>query len=183
MPDSTPGALDVVPVAEGRELPALLTALKAQLEQFGPDEVVVLSPFGEQPSLVGRFLAREPANREERQLRELLSGERAVAWRSIFKGKGLDAAAVVLTDITPDAAAWADERRLSWNDLLYVGMTRAQYGCAVLRSDSAPWSGELDAELGAARDVVGLFVARQGRGLGCHGKPKGTRQTSARVSL
>jgi len=65
MPDSTPGALEVVPVAEGRELPALLTALKAQLEQFGPDEVVVLSPFGEQSSLVGRFLAREPANREE----------------------------------------------------------------------------------------------------------------------
>lgn len=125
MPDHTPGSLDVAPVAEGRELPALLTALKAQLEQFGPDEVVVLSPFGEQSSLVGRFLAREPANREERQLRELLSGERAVAWRSIFKGKGLDAAAVVLTDITPDAAAWADERRLSWNDLLYVEMTRA----------------------------------------------------------
>ena len=149
MPDSTPGALEVVPVVEGRELPALLTALKAQLEQFGPDEVVVLSPFGEQSSLVGSFLAREPANKEERQLRDLLSGERAVAWRSIFNGKGLDAAAVVLTDITPDAAAWADERRLSWNDLLYIGMTRAQYGCTVLRSEGAPWSGELDAELGA----------------------------------
>ena len=151
MPDSTPGALEVVPVAEGRELPALLTAFKAHLEHFGPDEVVVLSPFGEQSSLVGRFLAREPANKEERQLRELLSGERAVAWRSIFKRKGLDAAAVVLTGITPDAAVWADQRRLSWNDLLYVGMTRAQYRCTVLRSESAPWSGELDAELGAAR--------------------------------
>ena len=60
-------------------------------------------------------------------------------------------AAVVLTDITPDAAAWADERRLSWNDLLYVGMTRAQYGCTVLRSEGAPRSGELDTELGASR--------------------------------
>ena len=148
MPDSTPGALEVVPVAEGRELPALLTALKAQLEQFGPDEVVVLSPFGEQSSLVGRFLAREPANKEERQLRELLSGERAVAWRSILRAKGLDAAAVVLTDITPDAAAWADEGRLSWNDLLYVGMTRAQYRCTALRSEGAPCIDELDAELG-----------------------------------
>ena len=100
--------------------------------------------------------AREPANKEERQLRELVSGERAVAWRSIFKGKGLDAAAVVLTDITPDAAAWADERRLSWNDLLYVGMTRAQYRCTVLRSEGAPWSGELDAELGKARAHEGV---------------------------
>jgi len=156
MPDHTAGSLDIVPVAEGRELPALLTALKAQLEHFGPDEVVVLSPFGAQSSLVGRFLSREPANQEERQLRDLLSGERAVEWRSIFKGKGLDAAAVVLTDITPDAAAWADERRLSWNDLLYVGMTRAQYRCTVLRSEDAPWSGELDAELGAARVREGV---------------------------
>jgi hypothetical protein len=162
MPDSTPGALEVVPVAEGRELPALLTALKAHLEQFGPDEVVVLSPFGEQSSLVGRFLAREPATKEERQLRELLAGERAVAWRSIFTGKGLDAAAVVLTDITPDAAAWADERRLSWNDLLYVGMTRAECGCTVLRSEGAPWSGELDAELGATGSTPLRGVACDG---------------------
>lgn len=149
--DSTDARLEVTPVNEGRELPALLSALKSLLEQFGPEEIVVLSPYGQQSSLVGQFLAREPVNKEERQLRELLSGERAVSWRSIFKEKGLDASAVVLTDITSEAAAWADEHRLSWNDILYVGMTRAQYRCAVLRNAGAPWRGAVDAELAAAR--------------------------------
>lgn len=151
LPDAADARLEVTTVTEGREVPALLSTLKGLLEQHGPDDVVVLSPFGEQSSLVGQFLARDPENKEERQLRDLLTGERAIAWRSIFKSKGLDAAAVVLTDITPEAAAWADERRLSWNDLLYVGMTRAQYRCVVLRSGGAPWSGALDAELALAR--------------------------------
>jgi len=156
LPDSAEAKLDVVTVTEGRELPALLSALKGLLEQYAPDDIVVLSPFGEQSSLVGRFLAREPGlvaseNREERQLRDLLTGERAISWRSIFKAKGLDAGAVVLTDISTEAAEWADERHLSWNDLLYVGMTRAQYRCIVLRSEGAPWRGAQDAELALAR--------------------------------
>jgi hypothetical protein len=150
MPDSTPGVLDIVPVADGRELPALLSALKAVREDHEPEEIVVLSPFGEQSSLVGRFLSREPINKEERQLHDLLTGDRAIQWRSIFKAKGLDAAAVVMTDITPTAAAWADEHDLSWNDLLWVGMTRAQYRCTVLRSDGTPWRGERDAAVTAA---------------------------------
>ncbi len=149
MSSSTPGALEVVNVSEGRELPALLTAIKALRDEHDPEEIVVLSPFGEQSSLVGRFLAREPANKEERLLRDLLTGERAITWRSIFKHKGLDTAAVILTDVSPAAAAWADEHDLSWNDLLYVGMTRAQYRCTVLRSEGAPWRGERDAAIAA----------------------------------
>ncbi len=139
MPASTPSSLQVDSVAEGRELPALLTALKRLGEWYEPEDIVVLSPFGPQSSLVGRFLAREPENKEERALRELLTGERPVVWRSIFKAKGLDAPAVVVTDVTPEAAAWADEHNLSWNDLLYVGMTRALYACTALRGEGAPW--------------------------------------------
>ena len=139
MPTSTPSSLQVDEVAAGRELPALLSALKRLGECYDPEDIVVLSPFGPQSSLVGRFLAREPANKEERALRELLTGERPVAWRSIFTAKGLDAPAVVVTDVTPEAAAWADEHNLSWNDLLYVGMTRARYACTVLRGEGTPW--------------------------------------------
>jgi hypothetical protein len=139
MPASTPSSLQVYEVAAGRELPALLSALKRLGEWYDPEDIVVLSPFGPQSSLVGRFLAREPENKEERALRELLAGERPVAWRSIFTAKGLDAPAVVVTDVTAEAAAWADEHNLSWNDLLYVGMTRARYACTVLRGEGAPW--------------------------------------------
>ncbi|RZT66420.1 UvrD-like helicase family protein [Microcella alkaliphila] len=71
--------------------------------------------------------------------RALLAGERPVAWRSIFKSKDLDAPAVIVTDVTAEAAAWADEHNLNWNDLLYVGMTRARYACTVLRGEGAPW--------------------------------------------
>lgn len=184
LPDSTESKFQVTNVADGRELPALLSALKTALESYSADEIVVLSPFGEQSSLVGRFLAREPEivsseNKEERQLRDLLTSENPVAWRSIFKSKGLDAAAVVLTDITPDAAAWADERRLSWNDLLYVGMTRAQYRCTVLRSEGAPWSGALDAELSAERAQESIAVAPSRPGVRLVGQASGAGAAAA----
>jgi len=158
MSESTAGRLDIVRVAEGRELPALATALKALLGQYQPDEIAVLSPFGPQSSLVGRLMAREPVTNEERWLHEHLGSESGVVWHSIFKFKGLDAAAVVLTDLSPESAAWADDRGLSWNDLLYVGMTRGQYRCIVLRAEDAPWSGKLDPELGAARARQGVRV-------------------------
>jgi hypothetical protein len=111
----------------------------------------VLSPFGPQSSLVGTLLAREPETNEERWLHEKLAGASGIAWHSIFKFKGLDVAAVVLTDLSPESAAWADSHGLSWNDLLYVGMTRAQYRCTLLRAEGTPWLGELDVTAGVAR--------------------------------
>jgi hypothetical protein len=112
MPDSSPGALEVVPVAERRELPAPLTALKARPVYFGPNEVVVLSPFSEQSSLEGRSLARRPAWR----IGNFASRCQVIA-RSrgapSSRARGLDGAAVVLTEITPDASARADEPSLS----------------------------------------------------------------------
>ncbi|MBH0116047.1 NERD domain-containing protein [Salinibacterium sp. NG253] len=158
MSEGTFGRLDSVTVAEGRELPALVTVLKGLLEQHQADEIVVLSPFGAQSSLVGRLLAREPETKEERWLHEHLGEESGIAWHSIFKFKGLDAAAVVLTDLSPESAAWADDRGLSWNDLLYVGMTRAQYRCTLLRAVDTPWRGEREPQVSALRARQGIRV-------------------------
>tara|TARA_R110002124_G_scaffold64556_1_gene176224 strand:- start:1750 stop:3585 length:1836 start_codon:yes stop_codon:yes gene_type:complete len=158
MPESTLGQLDKVTVAEGRELPALATALKGLLEQHPADEIVVLSPYGPHSSMVGRLLAREPETKEERWLHENLSGEAGIKSHSIFKFKGLDAAAVVLTDLSPKSAAWADEHGLSWNDLLYVGMTRAQYRCTLLRAEDTPWRGEREPQIGPVRARQGIRV-------------------------
>ncbi|MFT4259646.1 NERD domain-containing protein [Microbacterium sp.] len=55
-----------------------------------------------------------------------------VRWGSIFKYKGLDAEAVILTDIGDDAIAFAQKEGLSWFDILYVGLTRARYRCVVV---------------------------------------------------
>lgn len=55
-----------------------------------------------------------------------------VRWGSIFKYKGLDAEAVILTDIGDDGLAFAVKEGLSWFDILYVGLTRARYRCVVI---------------------------------------------------
>lgn len=55
-----------------------------------------------------------------------------VRWGSIFKYKGLDAEAVILTDIGDDGVAFVQKAGLSWFDLLYVGLTRARYRCVVI---------------------------------------------------
>ncbi|MGO2747007.1 NERD domain-containing protein [Microbacterium sp.] len=55
-----------------------------------------------------------------------------VRWGSIFKYKGLDAEAVILTDIGDDGVAFVQREGLDWFDLLYVGLTRARYRCVVI---------------------------------------------------
>lgn len=132
---STPGGLDVVPVKEGRESAALTSALKSLLQHYAPEDVVILSPFAEKRSLVGRFLTRGEQSADERWLRKQLQAEGMpgrVRWRSIFKFKGLDADAVIITDLGEDAKEFVVSEGLDWQDLLYVGFTRAKYHCMVL---------------------------------------------------
>lgn len=57
---------------------------------------------------------------------------RRVRWGSIFKYKGLDAEAVILTDIGDEGLIFAQREGLDWFDLLYVGLTRARYRCVVI---------------------------------------------------
>lgn len=53
-------------------------------------------------------------------------------WGSIGRFKGLDAEAVILTDIGDAAIEHAKRHGLPWFDLLYVGLTRARYRCVVV---------------------------------------------------
>ncbi|MGX1696375.1 NERD domain-containing protein [Microbacterium keratanolyticum] len=55
-----------------------------------------------------------------------------VRWGSIFKYKGLDAEAVILTDIGDAGLAFVAGEGIDWFDLLYVGLTRARYRCVVI---------------------------------------------------
>lgn len=146
---------------------ALVEALRQLLEDHQAHDIVILSPFGERRSLVGRLLAAEHFTKEERWLRDRLrvdaEGDSGVGpvdaaapgitvevepsvtpadlpkaprgrirWGSIFKYKGLDAEAVILTDIGDDGLAFAQAEGLDWFDLLYVGLTRARYRCVVI---------------------------------------------------
>lgn len=132
---STPGGLEVVPIHDGRDSAALTSALKALLQHHSPEDIVILSPFAEKRSLVGRFLARGEQSADERWLRKQLQIEGLrgrVRWRSIFKFKGLEADAVIVTDLGEDAKEFVTSEGLDWQDLLYVGLTRAKYRCTVL---------------------------------------------------
>ena len=92
------------------------------------------SHIAENRWLVGRILARDDKTRSERWLRKQLDhpGSGKIRWRSVFKLKGLDADAVVLTNIGDTARAFTSEQDLAFTDLLYVALTRAKYRCVVL---------------------------------------------------
>lgn len=136
MPKGVPGGLSVRSAAEG-ETAALANALRELLQEFPAENIVVLSPFAANRSLVGRFLARTDSTRAERWLRKQLEhpGGGKISWRSVFKFKGLDADAVVLTDIGDASRAFAAEQDLAFTDLVYVAITRAKNRCIVLTSD------------------------------------------------
>jgi len=72
---------------------------------------------------------------DERWLRKQLQAEGLpgkIRWRSVFKFKGLDADAIVVTDLGADAKDFVAGEGLEWRDLLYVALTRAKYRCIVL---------------------------------------------------
>ncbi|REJ05131.1 hypothetical protein DY023_11175 [Microbacterium bovistercoris] len=153
--------LVVKPATPADATHVLFTALKELLEHHAAHDIVILSPFGARNSLVGRLLAADSFTKEERWLRERLrvstpgtlgpvdaastgtvvevddqplpkAPPSRVRWGSIFKYKGLDAEAVILTDIGDDGLAFVRGEGLDWFDLLYVGLTRARYRCVVI---------------------------------------------------
>lgn len=57
---------------------------------------------------------------------------------SISKLKGIEADAVVITDLGEDARQWADNHSLDWDDLLYVALSRARYRAVLIESRDSP---------------------------------------------
>ena len=130
IPSSVESGLDVVAVAPGEETAALATALRSLLTRFAPEDIRVLSPFSSS-SLAATF---SDSTADGRWLRKQLVPQVKVGWRSIFKFKGLDADAVIITDLSAAAVEFMRGNELDLADLLYVGMTRAKYQCVVLDS-------------------------------------------------
>ncbi|MCW4386330.1 NERD domain-containing protein [Salinibacterium sp. SYSU T00001] len=134
---SVPGGLEVV---NGEATSAVASALKSLLEHHDAEDIVILSPFGDTNSTVGRFLQRAEKSKDERWLRKQLAAEGSagkVHWRSIFKYKGLDADAVILTDLGAEARDAVRSWGLNWDDVMYVGLTRAKYRCVVVDASVA----------------------------------------------
>jgi hypothetical protein len=136
-----PGALEILPAGRDNATAQVAHALRGLLEHHQAHDIVILSPFGERHSLVGNLLSAPNFTKDEKWLRAQLrplvrsaadASHGRVRWGSIGKFKGLDAEAVILTDIGDRGINFAVQHGLSWFDLLYVGLTRARYRCVVV---------------------------------------------------
>lgn len=136
LPASSGGGAQRVAATPGNEVAVFAGVLRLLMEQFGTGDIVVLSPWGSR-SLAARIASGEledPAHAAElRWLRAQLGEEPGrVRFGSIAKLKGIEAGAVVVTDVGPEARAWTHERRLDWDDLLYVALSRARKQAVLL---------------------------------------------------
>ncbi|MFT4221163.1 MAG: NERD domain-containing protein [Microbacterium sp.] len=145
MPPTAPGGAERVVATRGNEAAMLAGVLKLLSQQHSLNEIVVLSPWGAR-SLAARIVAGdldEPAHANDvRWLRANLGdGAGRARFGSISKLKGIEVDAVVVTDVGADARDRADAHDLDWDDLLYVGLSRAKHRAVVLEPRlAATWS-------------------------------------------
>ncbi|MBB5633303.1 hypothetical protein BKA04_001526 [Cryobacterium mesophilum] len=139
MPGTLPGGLSRVPVGDATETAALATALRELLVDYEPEDIVVLSPFGGKSSLAARVLRGSGRTPDETWLRKQLAredGAGRIRWFSVSKFKGLDADAVVVTDLDADARDWVESTGHSWDDVRYVAESRGKYRVVLLEGPS-----------------------------------------------
>jgi hypothetical protein len=105
----------------------LLAMIAGLLKSFAPEEIVVLSMRSDTASCVAR-LTREQASWYFAPYREEPEVSAAIRYSSVHAFKGLEAAAIILTDIE----AIDDEQSKA---LLYVGMSRARVRLHILMNE------------------------------------------------
>jgi hypothetical protein len=140
MPGTLPGGLTRVEVDETTEVAALATALRELLADYEPQDIVVISPFGGRGSLAARVLRGSGKTPDETWLRKQLAhdgGAGRVRWHSISKFKGLDADAVVVTDLGDTARDWVESTGHAWDDVRYVAESRGKYRVVLLEGAGA----------------------------------------------
>lgn len=121
------------------ETTALAGVVRELLETNEPNQIRILSPFGEQKSLLARLFHRESETADEKWLKQQLrhrTSKGEIRWRSIPKFKGLEEDAVIITDIDQDGVDFAASINQRMEDLLYVGLTRARFQVVLLIGDN-----------------------------------------------
>jgi hypothetical protein len=138
VPKDVEWSFTVVRPKPGKETAALAEVLDDLLVKHSPDNIRILSPFGENHSLLANLFRRESEGAVERELKKKLRNPTTtgrIRWRSISKFKGLEEDVVVITDVSNAAISWLKDKPLKMTDLLYVGMTRAKFHVVLLISD------------------------------------------------
>lgn len=120
------------PETESKQLAA---SLKELLETNEPEQIRVLSPFGEQKSLLAKVFQKEEPDADEVWLKQVArhkTSQGKIRWRSIPKFKGLEEDVIVITDINSDAVDFVQSINQTLDSLLYVGLTRARFQLVLL---------------------------------------------------
>ena len=123
------------------ELKKLAEVVQELLNDYHPSSIRVLSPYGEQKAaLVRAFSLGDTHSQAVRDLKKITkhssNPDGQIRWRSIMKYKGLDSDVIIITDINYESKAFTEERlKISLDDLLYMGMTRAKFQVVLLVQD------------------------------------------------
>ena len=147
--DKNVGSLQVYKIKPGAteektkdsELKKLAEVVQELLNDYHPSSIRVLSPYGEQKAaLVRAFSLSDTHSQVVRDLKKITkhssNPDGQIRWRSIMKYKGLDSDVIIITDINYESKAFAEDRlKISLDDLLYMGMTRAKFQVVLLVQD------------------------------------------------
>ena len=149
LPKSTESNLEVIETTPERQTKDLYKVLTRLLKDVRPEDIRVLSPFGENSSALAQlFKDSDTHSSELRNLKKLLKHKSTtglIRWRSIGKYKGLENDAIVITDITKDSKTKLESIGKLMSNQLYVGMTRARFQVVLLVSDGLyPATHEVD---------------------------------------
>jgi superfamily I DNA/RNA helicase len=123
------------------ELKKLAEVVQELLNDYHPSSIRILSPYGEQKAaLVRAFSLGDTHSQVVRDLKKITkhssNPDGQIRWRSIMKYKGLDSDVIIITDINYESKAFAEDRlKISLDDLLYMGMTRARFQVVLLVQD------------------------------------------------
>jgi hypothetical protein len=140
MPQNTDCALEVISTTKDKEAKDLYKILVRLLKTYKPENIRVLSPYGEKGSLLATVAKSfDNDSKEIRELKKLTTFPKdggKIHWRSVRKFKGLEDDVVVVTDVshvTRDYLLGQQNRILSH---LYVALSRARFHAIVLTQDN-----------------------------------------------
>jgi len=147
--DNNVGSLEIVRINPGvtkdktkeNQVKKLAEVVMGLLDEYHPSSIRVLSPYGEQKAaLVWAFGLGDTHSKIVRELKKITkhtsNPDGKIRWRSIMKYKGLDSDVVIITDISNESKKFAEERlKITLDDLLYMGMTRARFQVILLVQD------------------------------------------------
>jgi hypothetical protein len=139
LPGTSDWGLEVIATTPEKQAKDLYKVLVRLQKTIAPENIRVLSPFGEKNSVLAKlFKDSDTHSSELRSLKKLLkheSTEGKIRWRSIPKYKGLESDVVVITDVSQSTKDWLAANQKFLANQLYVGMTRAKFQVVLLVSD------------------------------------------------